>query len=319
MDKKLLINGILATAISIIVLTTIIYINKNNNDNSYSVLGQTIKRIEDNPDNYSGLQLPTGNDALASANSQINNMTYGNILPINSQDEDYQAKFYHDYSFGDIQYWEIVDSTSTVYILADTAEIIYYSQNGMVQGSLTEQQILYQADLIVRQFATLPGDLDLVPYVDWRENVITSVGINDDTQQQTINSDLSFWIVCYNRTKNNIKSEDHIQVLLLPNGDCSLYRKICNMDLKSVNTNYAITKQQAENSACNFIGDNPTVINCYKKISRPNDFYGDEGIQYGTLPKSVWEVVVSNSDGTYIVDVDKDNMNLILGGDYLQE
>jgi hypothetical protein len=239
-------------------------------------------------------------------------MSVGNIYTVDDEDPDFHAFCYRDYSMGSIIYWELEDEDTTVFIRADNEEIVYYEHTGWLPGSMSEPQILSQAQVIAIQFASLPPDKEN-PEAHWLDSVIS---IGDITQEgdDDATSLYSYWEVTYNRTKENIPAEDHIRVLLLPNGYCSLYCKEWNMDLDTFSTSYIISQSQAQSIALAFVGGSSTVEDIYKLILRPNNFWGED-LEFGNNPCCAWVVYVHDEDDNLCVVHVDGNTGEVIGGD----
>ncbi len=261
-----------------------------------------------------GMTLDTSSEALQSANNQLDDMNTGNIVTIDGNSPDFYAISYRDWKRGNIVYWELEDQDTTVFIRADTEEIIYYEHTGWVTGSMSENQILTQAATIAGQFDDLPSDKNN-PEADLIDDLLSSEGY-DATSQTFSTTNYPYWQVIYSRIKDNIIAEDHIKLLVLPNGYCSLYSKTWNMSLASFSTTYGISQTQAENIAKQFVGGDVTVHQSYKKIVRPTYFWTQEDSEYGNPPSCAYVIWIEDADGNlWIIYIDG-NSSLNLGGDY---
>ena len=244
-------------------------------------------------------------------------MTEGGIYTIDDTDF-YNAAFFRDYELGDIYYWELWDSDTSVLIDAKSCEIITYMQIGYHEGSLMQAEIETRAVIIANQFSFLPED-KAGPDTIFEVGSITQATTNYEDFEDIEEISNDWWYVTYDRTKDSIHAEDHIILILAPNGDLISYRKHWNMDLSSFGTSYSVSEGLAESNALDHAGSGSSIVSSEKKIVRPNHYWTMEYFQYGLDPVCVWEIFVKDVDNglrTYHIH---GNENTIIGGDICEE
>lgn len=274
---------------------------------------------EADPSDYPYINYSNEASAVAKANMQLTNMTFGSIQIISVGDFT-TAKFFVDNIMGGAIFWEISDGDITVRLDACNGEIITYSRVTRTNGTPQSQaQILNNANNYANQFKQLPTDRTS-PVID---AVVTSKRLtyNSDDNETTVTEN-GYQIIRFNRTKSNVVVSDHIEMWIMPDGVMSFYYKNWYMNLENFNVVYTLTAQQAGTVATNYIGGNSTVMDCYKLILRPNDFWedeGDSGNYTWSSPVCAWVVWVKNpADDLCIVHVNA-STGAIVGGDYIEE
>jgi hypothetical protein len=121
----------------------------------------------------------------------------------------------------------------------------------------------------------------------------------------------------YDRLKNDIITEDHIDIWLNPDGSLYFYGKVWNMDLDEFSTTYTVIKDDAESTALSMTGQGSAINWSQKKIVRPNSYWDGNGFDFGASPCCVWDIGVDFEGNTYIYHIDG-NSNEVVGGDYIQ-
>jgi hypothetical protein len=327
-DRRVIVPAVI---INILFLSSIVYLVSSFYDGSDSeALAADVERIEVDPGEYPGIEYETVEEALIEANSQLGVMAYGDIQTIDSGDESFVGRLFRDYEIGDELYWELGDSQTEVYLEAYNGAIIFYDRLDWFEGSLSEGQIESEAYLIANQFETLPADRE-GPSTSYETTFSFIENIDNESDEV---SDLDYWTVRYDRVKEQITTEDHIRMMLCPNGYLGLYRKVWYMDWTGFSPTYTVSKENAELTAKTYhdteYGDNNSVImDTYKLIVRPNYFWHvpesplDEEdnpiLAYGLPRQNVWVVLISDdNDDQFVFHVDGKN-DKIVGGDFTFE
>jgi hypothetical protein len=220
---------------------------------------------------------------------------------------------------GNIYYWDIMDSEIEVYIRADTGEIIFYDNLGYVDGSKTEQEINESADLIVKQFSELPTDSGSPENV-YLDDLLGFIECDPVTGNET-DTYYSYWQVIYSRYHSNVMTDDFIKILLLPNGDCSLYKKIWNMDLSGIEDKPHHTSREAQEKAIDYVlangGVDVTVNETELIIVRPTYEGYRDTVLYGKDPVLAWYVTLYDEQGNIWYVTVKDSDRSIIEVDYI--
>jgi len=311
LNSFFLLGMVLNITIVLVISSIIIDIFPNENRGIFVQASQESREIG----SAAGLHVTDASSALTHANDQLVDMNVGSIHTLDENDPNYMVTCFRDYEIGDEVYWELEDSNTTVYVWADNGEIIFYEHTGWVTGSMTKNQILSQAATIANQFEDLPSDRTN-PEANFYSDKI-EIGLCNQVTQDEIVSYKSCWEIIYNRSKNNIITEDHIQLLLLPNGYLSQYSKVWFMQLDSFSTSYTVSQATAETTAEALFGGNSHAETSYKRIVRPNNIWFGT-FNYGSSPGCVWEVWIHDDDDNLcLVQVDG-TLNTIVGGDIIE-
>lgn len=297
--------------ILLLIFSLFLFLSTVPDNDQNMVKAYPIYREEKSPEEYQDLTYATIEDALEAANIQLADMTHGNIYTIDGEHDDFIGRLFLDYFMGGEIYWELSDPDTIIYIDGYGGKILYYDHTGWTTGTLTETQILDQAEFVAEQFEEIPDDAE-EPEAKLR-TPITAIAVNVETNG-TLTDEYDYWFVQYNRSKNGIIAEDNIRLMLNKNGDLHVYTKIWNMDLASLSTTYTVAAGEAEYTASQHAGGNSTVQESFEKIVRPNEFWSTGDFQYGTNPVSVWEVWVQDENNTLRIYHVHGTQNTIVGG-----
>ena len=303
---------IIATLLNIIIIYLIFLSFNNNESNRDIVTAVDIPSEEVDPEDFQDLTLETISEAVTEANAQLTNMQYGNINTIDIEDDYFFGRLIRDYEMGEIVYWDFGDSETDISIDAHSKEIITYLCYEWSDGSISQSQAEFNAIQIASQFAQFPSSYS-GPSTDLYD--VSSYYEYNATTNSTTFYEQKNWLLKYNRTKNQIVTEDHIEVWLNLNGDLGYYYKNWNMDLDSFPTNYVVNQQDAEETALDAAGEGSSVDLSFKIIIRPNRYWDGEGFSFGEAPSLAWEVWVTDSDGMLSIYHIDGNENEIIGGD----
>lgn len=312
--KKAKLNIVVVAAINVLLLYSLFSFLFYDGLDEGTVTAASEMRVEADPNTTEGIIYTTPETALSQANNQLDDMTVGDIETIDNEDS-FNAGFYRDYEMGDIYYWELYDSDTIVCLDAVSGEIVLYANNIHRTGSMSSSQIESQATTIANGFCALPGDRSGA-VTTYLENVLTEYDEDPEDPEQNNTTVHNLWTVEFTRTKSGINAEDHIRLVLAPNGDLVTYRKYWNMDLQSLETYYSVTKPQAEITALNAAGAGSTVHSSEKMIVRPN-YSWSTNIEFGNDPCAVWEVYVEDSDENLCIYHVHRTSNTIIGGDFV--
>ena len=319
---------ILAVFINVVILSFLLFIlrdivNSGAGDHN-NVSAAVNDRIEVGPQDVEGIVYGTLSQATTEANIRLGYMYIGNIQQIDTNDDSYYGFLYRDYEMGNCVYWEIGDAETYIYFEAITGEILLYDHTAWYPGTISEQQAIYVADDIAEQFCQLPYDRQY-PTAEFVE----SIRFIERHEYGENESAHHYWVVVYNREKENIPAEDNIRLKICPNGYLGFYYKVWNMDLPSLSTSYTVSAGEAEDIAMDYLEEqlepNGTVEDSFKMIVRPN--YGwkvpespldedeDPTVAFGLAAECVWEVWIrTDTFHLYIFHIDG-NMPELIGGD----
>ncbi len=309
---KMIITAV-AISINIFLIFSILYIGLNVHL-SNNVSGYDVNRIEVNPNDYEDIIYDNYNDSASAANSQLDDMTYGNIQTLDFEDEDFSGKLILDYERGNILYWSLSDTNLTIYLMAYTNEIIYYHYWGYSYGGLDQEEIHTQGVLIASQFYSLPSDRQ-GPSIVFKDNQEIRYYDNETTGEIS-NETFDWWYLTYSRYKNGIETEDFIRIVLFPNGYLNIYSKVWYMSLSGLSTNYIVTQQQAEATALAHAGVNSSIDVSQKLIIRPNNYWIGNWT-FGCDPICAWSIKVIDGEDNYRTYHIDGNTNIIIGGDFV--
>ncbi len=304
-------------AINVMIIFSIVFIlYEGNNGNDGLVSGSSDPWIKLDPEEYQNLTYSTSASALEETNDQLSEMLVGDIQEVDSEDEDYTAFLIQDFEIGNVIYWKLSDSFTSVYLDANTGEIIFYSTDNWIDGSLSQSNIESQAYQIASQFCTVPSPPDRSVPLTSLETPLSGVGF--ESEETSTQYDYPYWYVEYDRLKTNIHAQDMIRLIINPNGYLHCYYKIWNMDLNGFSTSYSVTQTSAEATAITHAGPGSTVQSVEKRIVRPNEFWTNENeIVFGEDPKCVWEICVKDAeDNLRIYHIDGNLAQTISGGDF---
>jgi hypothetical protein len=306
---------IFGIVVNILLIGSILFLALDNGQAPIPSAGASYLEFEEvDPSEYETIDYDNAEDAVDAANDMLDDMLTGHIQTIDDEDDDnFTAMLIRDYTMGDVIYWSLGDSDTTVFLHAFDEEIIHYFNMEYFPGSMNQAQIESQAATIAGQFATLPTDRQ-GPSTTFEDDniVITSTDIDD--QSETV-AEYDYWYVEYDRVKDNIQAEDRILVVLNPNGYLACYIKVWNMALGSLSTSYTVSQASAEATALNDAGPGSSVTDTQKMIVRPNDNWGEDPT-WGTNPMCVWQVDVRDADDNAILYHIDGNNNVIVGGDF---
>jgi hypothetical protein len=291
----------------------LIFLSLNNSENNVNnVKAADIPNEEVDPGLIPDAELKTIEEAVTEANNQLSSMEYGNIYTIDIEDDYFFGRLIRDYEMGDIFYWDFGDSDTDVSINAYSEEIIKYLHYEWSDGSISQSQAENSAIQIANQFAQFPSQYS-GPSTDFI-GISSYYEYNASTESTTF-FERNQWCLRYNRTKNQINTEDHIEIWLHLNGDLGYYYKCWNMPLDSFSTTYSVTEQEAVETALDAAGEGSSLEFYFKNIIRPNRYWDDEGLSYGESPSLAWEVWITDSEERVMIFHINGIENEIIGGD----
>ena len=227
---------------------------------------------------------------LEEANDQLARMELGNIQQVDPDSSNYKARLYRDNNWG-ILFWEFKDSDTEIWVDSETGEIFqYFSLANMEEGPrISDEDIPAYVEELMSQFAPIPPDLESpsVYHSSWMlYRVLLPNGTSGDEEM------FMDWIFVYNRTIDGILTTDGFYVDFEVDGTLIWYEKEMFMDLDGIDTTYAVTAEEAEEVAREYLATEhgepeETLIYCRKEICWPMDM--DGGLIPGTTPICVWQ------------------------------
>jgi len=316
MDGKIRLLSIVSLVFMITII--LIFITSGEEEEEEEEFESYVEPWEDlDPSNYpSGLGYPNEAAALDNVNSQLTSMDEGSISIINDSMTGYCCTLRLLRTHGDVYIWRFITPQKSIWMDAETGEIIMYFNHTYSPGDKTQVQILNAANTIAAQFCALPTDRasEYIEQVTVDRKYIYNVSTNTwSWLNQTL------WAVKYSREKNGINASDHIEIRLTTSGDLNFYYKDWYMNIWQVSTTFSISQGEAEEIAC--ADSNASVHLAYRFILRPNGFWDstdNSKMVWNSTPTAVWVILVQMNDihnnHAYIYYIDGTTGDIV-GGD----
>jgi uncharacterized membrane protein YkoI len=171
--------------------------------------------------------------------------------------------------------WEVLNNTVTIWIDAETGEIIHYSNYDFVEGSVTESEALNLSLQYINNFTEIPPDANLynISKRSQMRNVILDI---NGTIKEIITDEV--FVIIFSRMKNSVPSDDGIEVWMSTSGQLVRYEKTWTLIMPG-STIPQISEEDAISIAKNTF--NGTVNQITLMIKRPNYYWTQGEYLYG--------------------------------------
>jgi len=251
------------------------------------------------------LPISTLDEAIGIANGKLPGIVGDAYVPFNHDDEYFWGELIWDHGMGNIYYWEMSQDDFSMAIDATTGDVVEFSwYRDQGTGALTREQVLGTAMRYVELFGGLPDDAS-PPSIEYVHRGAT-YHYNETTDEVSFTEEFR-WYVKFVRTKGGIPTDDHLTIVLDPNGGYDSYYKVWNMRLGSVSVGAKVSYEEALEIARS-VAEGANITSTEHRIVRPNYAWRDAPWRFGTDPVSVWRVTFEYSDITYLAEIDIDDM-----------